>query len=108
MFPLSLVNDPTSVISDDKKDVYNNILLFTVLDDKDSTNNKKKSKDTTGLPSEMHIFQCTRTHSAEIVDEIYRAKEGRRNQPAQTNGNDSMKPAINESTSRRGFLVYAR
>jgi epidermal growth factor receptor kinase substrate 8 len=105
MFPLSLVNDPTSVISDDKKDVYNNILLFTVLDDKDAANNNKKkssstTKETVGIPSEMHIFQCTRTHSAEIVDEIYRAKEGRRSQPvAQLNGNDSYKSPINETTT---------
>ena len=88
MFPLILVNDPTSVISDDKKDPYNNILLFTVFEDKENNNyNKKKSTSTKDLnvPSEMHIFQCTRTHSAEIVDEIYRAKEGRRNQPNNEN-----------------------
>ena len=86
MFPLTLVNDPTSVISDDKKDPYNNILLFTVFEDKGI---KKKSTSTKDLnvPSEMHIFQCTRTHSAEIVDEIYRAKEGRRNQPNNENVN---------------------
>ncbi len=54
MFPLSLVVDPTSVVSDDKKDIYNNILLFTVLEDMN-----KKSMST---PSEMHIFQCIRTH----------------------------------------------
>jgi hypothetical protein len=52
-FPLSLVHDPVSVVSDDKKDIYNNIILFTVLQD-----NKKNSS----TPSEMHIFQCNRSH----------------------------------------------
>lgn len=59
MFPLSLVVDPTSVVSDDKKDIYNNILLFTVLEDMN-----KKSMST---PSEMHIFQCIRTHVIYLV-----------------------------------------
>jgi len=82
MFPLYLISDPTSVISDDKKDIYNNILLFTVLED-----TKKK----TSTPSEMHIFQCVKTHSAEIVDELYKAKEGRRqNQPGAKNMNSSI------------------
>jgi len=50
MFPLTLVNDPTSVISDDKKDPYNNILLFTVFEDKGNSNyNKKKSASTKDL-----------------------------------------------------------
>ena len=105
MFPLHLVNDPTSVISDDKKDNYNNILLFTVLDEKEMNVTKKKSsKDTPGIPSEMHIFQCTKTHSAEIVDEIYRAKEGRRrDQPQKMNGHEHNKSHVvkqNESTSK--------
>ena len=55
MFPLSLLNDPTSVVSDDKKDIYNNILLFTVIEDV-----KKKTGST--APSEMHIFQCLNVH----------------------------------------------
>ena len=55
MFPLSLVHDPTSVVSDDKKDVYNNILLFTVLED-------SKKRNSGSNPSEMHLFQCVKTH----------------------------------------------
>lgn len=82
-FPLNLVHDPTSVVSDDRKDIYNNIILFTVIEE-----NQKKNSTT---PSEMHIFQCYKSHSAEIVDEIYKAKEV--NQPSQThnvktNGHD--------------------
>ena len=55
LFPLDLLHEPTSVVSDDKKDIYNNILLFTVLED-------PRKKLITGTPSEMHIFQCVRTH----------------------------------------------
>ena len=62
------MHDPTSVVRDDKKDIYNNIILFTVLED---------AKKSVTSPAEMHIFQCHKTHSAEIVDEIYKAKEGR-------------------------------
>lgn len=50
---LNLIHEPTSVISDDKRDIYNNILLFTVLED------KKKSPTS---PAEMHIFQCLKNH----------------------------------------------
>ncbi len=53
MVPLSLIHEPTSVINDDKKDIYNNILLFTVLEDP-----KKRNS----LQSEMHIFQCLKNH----------------------------------------------
>lgn len=45
-FPLHLVTDPTAVTNRDRRDVYNNILLFTVLED-------PHSKSAT----EMHIFQ---------------------------------------------------
>lgn len=70
IFPMDLVRDPTSVVSDDKKDIYNNILLFTVLEDP-----RRNGGPTATTPTEMHIFQCIHTHSAEIVDEIYKVKE---------------------------------
>ena len=63
LFPLNLVHDPTSVVSDDKKDVYNNILLFTVLED-------SKKKNSGSSPSEMHIFQCVRTHVIKFIIQI--------------------------------------
>lgn len=55
--PLNLVHEPTSVINEDKKDIYNNILLFTVLEDP-----KKKSSS----QSEMHIFQCLKNHVSQL------------------------------------------
>lgn len=48
-FPIHLVNEPTAVMNHDRKDIYNNIVLFIVLEDP-----KKKGVN----PSEMHIFQC--------------------------------------------------
>lgn len=71
IFPIELVCDPTSVVSEDKKDNFNNILLFTVLED------YKKKADGIATPTEMHLFQSVRTHSAQIVDEIYKIKENR-------------------------------
>jgi epidermal growth factor receptor kinase substrate 8 len=90
-FPVSLVADPTCVISNDKKDTFNNIVLFTVLEDtrkkpssSSSNNNATVSGGTVSAgtpPSEMHIFQCLRpSHSTEIVDEIYKLKESQRQQ----------------------------
>lgn len=69
-FPLELVCEPTSVVSEEKKDAaYNNIILFTVLED-----GRRKSSP----PTEMHIFQCAAdVRSADIVDEIYKMKETR-------------------------------
>jgi epidermal growth factor receptor kinase substrate 8 len=49
---LSLIHEPTSVIIDDKKNLYNNLLLFTVLQDPKIRNS----------PTEMHIFHCVKTH----------------------------------------------
>ncbi len=51
-FPLDLVVDPTSYISSDPREHYNNILLFVV---KEDLRNKSVSTKT-----EMHIFQCTK------------------------------------------------
>ena len=50
-FPLTLVTDPTAVTNEDRRDVYNNIFLLTVMED-----DYKRS------PTEMHIFQCVSHH----------------------------------------------
>ncbi|KAK2190672.1 hypothetical protein NP493_70g01038 [Ridgeia piscesae] len=58
-FPLNLITDPTAIMNDDRRDVYNNILLFTI------------SGDTyQHTPSEMHIFQCKSTTAQSIVDDL--------------------------------------
>lgn len=46
-FPLSHVHEPTAVLKNDRRETYNNLVLFTVLDDP-----KRKNS-----PSDMHIFQ---------------------------------------------------
>lgn len=71
VFPLDLVIGPTSVLSDNRQETLNNIVLFTVLED----NRKSKGHGITA-PTEMHIFQSIKVHSSEIVDEIIRAKSG--------------------------------
>lgn len=48
-FPLHLVAEPTAHLSNDPRDVYNNLLVFIVNEDR-----QKRS----ATPTEMHIFQC--------------------------------------------------
>ena len=45
-FPLTLLADITAVTNSNRRDIYNNIVLFTVQEDR-----YKRS------PSEMHLFQ---------------------------------------------------
>ena len=47
-FPLELVREPTAVTNRDPRDVYNNIILFTVHDD--------GQRGGGGPTAEMHIF----------------------------------------------------
>lgn len=48
-FPMELVTDPSAHLSTDPRDVYNNILLFIVQED--------KRRGRSVAPTEMHIFQ---------------------------------------------------
>ncbi|XP_078332261.1 epidermal growth factor receptor kinase substrate 8-like isoform X2 [Crassostrea virginica] len=73
-FPLDLVYEPTAIFKDDKREIYNNLILFSVLEDSRKRNG----------PSDMHIFQSVvnprtkvETPAQEIVDEIQAVKEGR-------------------------------
>ncbi|XP_013406979.1 epidermal growth factor receptor kinase substrate 8 isoform X6 [Lingula anatina] len=67
-FPLPLVSEPAAVSSSDRRDIYNNIVLFIVVEDP-----KKKNSN----PSEMHIFQCVSRPAQEVVDDIKVAKMGK-------------------------------
>ena len=70
VFPIELVSDPTSVMSDDeqKDAAYTNIILFTVLEDHHPQRRRLRTN-----PTEMHLFQCARdVDSADMVDEIYK------------------------------------
>jgi epidermal growth factor receptor kinase substrate 8 len=65
-FPIQLVQDPTAVFKNDRREIYNNLILFTVIDDP-----KKRSSQ-----ADMHIFQSSKAPAQEIVDEILAAKNG--------------------------------
>uniref|UniRef100_A0A0B7BBK8 SH3 domain-containing protein n=1 Tax=Arion vulgaris TaxID=1028688 RepID=A0A0B7BBK8_9EUPU len=65
-FPIQLIQDPTAVFKNDRREIYNNLILFTVIDDP-----KKRSSQ-----ADMHIFQSSKAPAQEIVDEILAAKNG--------------------------------
>ena len=58
-FPLDLVRAPTAVTNRDARDVYNNVILFTVQGD-----------NSNGSPAEMHIFHVLSGPAQRIVDDI--------------------------------------
>lgn len=61
-YPMELVADPTANLSNDPRDVYNNLLLFIV---------KEDTRRGRGVQqSEMHIFQCNRISAQDIVEDI--------------------------------------
>lgn len=67
-FPIELVTEPTAHISKDPRDLYNNILLFIVRED-------RRNKSAAG--AEMHIFQCVRVPANDVVDDIKGFLQGR-------------------------------
>jgi epidermal growth factor receptor kinase substrate 8 len=60
---MELVTEPTAHLSTDPRDVYNNIVLFVVREDR-----RAGHRPTT--PTEMHIFQCNRVSANEVVDDM--------------------------------------
>ena len=50
-FPVQFVQEPTAIFKNDRREIYNNLILFTVMDE----SNKKDSQ------ADMHIFQSVRT-----------------------------------------------
>ncbi|XP_013773174.2 epidermal growth factor receptor kinase substrate 8-like protein 2 isoform X4 [Limulus polyphemus] len=60
-FPMNLISDPTSFISNDSREIYNNVLIFIVRED---SRNKLKNS------GEMHIFQCVRVSAQDVVEEM--------------------------------------
>uniref|UniRef100_A0A915AV52 SH3 domain-containing protein n=1 Tax=Parascaris univalens TaxID=6257 RepID=A0A915AV52_PARUN len=61
-FPMELVTDPSAHLSTDPRDVYNNILLFIVQED--------KRRGRSVAPTEMHIFQCNRVSANDVVEDM--------------------------------------
>ncbi|XP_046552704.1 epidermal growth factor receptor kinase substrate 8-like isoform X5 [Haliotis rubra] len=65
-FPMDCIVDPTAVFKNDRREVYNNLILFTVVEDP-----RRKSSQ-----GDLHIFQSIRVPSQDIVDEILAARGG--------------------------------
>lgn len=65
-FPLEQVVEPTAKMNRDRRDVYKNILIFSVIGERGRN-----------PESEMHIFQCISVPAQQVVDEIKMAKAGR-------------------------------
>ncbi|KAK7098896.1 epidermal growth factor receptor kinase substrate 8-like isoform X6 [Littorina saxatilis] len=65
-FPVHHLHEPTAIFKNDRREIYNNLILFTVMDE----SNKKDAQ------ADMHIFQSVRTPAQNIVDEIFAAKRG--------------------------------
>ena len=49
-FPIQLIHEPTAIFKNDKREIYNNLILFTVIEDP-----KRKNSQ-----ADMHIFQSVK------------------------------------------------
>ncbi|PVD21182.1 hypothetical protein C0Q70_19350 [Pomacea canaliculata] len=65
-FPVHFVQEPTAIFKNDRREIYNNLILFTIIDE----SNKRDAQ------ADMHIFQSVSTPAQVIVDEIVAAKKG--------------------------------
>ncbi|KAK3102292.1 hypothetical protein FSP39_010265 [Pinctada imbricata] len=70
-FPIENVHDPTAIFKDDRREIYTNLILFTVLEDP-----RRR-----GGQADMHIFQSISAPAQHIVDDIQAVKEGRARPP---------------------------
>lgn len=61
-FPVSLIQEPTAFTSNDPMEMYNNILVFIVGDDR---------PERLGSRSEMHIFQVRNCSLVYFIKNIY-------------------------------------
>ncbi|XP_054281539.1 epidermal growth factor receptor kinase substrate 8-like isoform X2 [Macrosteles quadrilineatus] len=65
-FPASLIQEPTAFMSNDPMEIYNNILVFIVGEERQSNSH-----------SEMHIFQCQSISSLELVEDLKLLRVGK-------------------------------
>lgn len=65
-FPSSLIQEPTAFTSHDPMEIYNNILVFIVGDDRQPNSH-----------SEMHIFQCQMISAQELVKDLKLLRAGK-------------------------------
>uniref|UniRef100_A0A1B6CXT1 SH3 domain-containing protein n=1 Tax=Clastoptera arizonana TaxID=38151 RepID=A0A1B6CXT1_9HEMI len=65
-FPASLIQEPTAFTSNDPMEIYNNILVFIVGEERQSSSH-----------SEMHIFQCQSISAQELVEDLKLLRVGK-------------------------------
>ncbi|XP_041366479.1 epidermal growth factor receptor kinase substrate 8-like isoform X2 [Gigantopelta aegis] len=75
-FPIQLIHEPTAIFKNDKREIYNNLILFTVIEDP-----KRK-----GSQADMHIFQSVKCRAQDIVDELLACKSGQPRPSSSTQG----------------------
>jgi len=80
-FPISFVSNPVHVQSDNKSDVYNNIVIFTVQSDSNRT-----------TQAEMNLFQCIGVSGQEVVTDITAACTGKFPRPKRRPVEESPRP----------------
>ncbi|XP_014667431.1 PREDICTED: epidermal growth factor receptor kinase substrate 8-like [Priapulus caudatus] len=72
-FPINLVQEPSAVVSTDPKEMYNNIVLFTVQGEPKQKNYSPRRNAHGGLPGSV-LRRCS---AQDIVDEVRRIKVGK-------------------------------
>ncbi|XP_065226495.1 epidermal growth factor receptor kinase substrate 8-like protein 2 isoform X1 [Planococcus citri] len=65
-FPVSVIQEPTAFTSNDPMEIYNNILVFIVGDE----------RQLSGSQSEMHIFQCQSISAQDLVEDLKLLRSG--------------------------------
>ncbi|XP_055900793.1 epidermal growth factor receptor kinase substrate 8-like protein 1 isoform X3 [Biomphalaria glabrata] len=90
-FPIQLVQDPTAIFKNDRREIYNNLILFTIIDDP-----KKRSSQ-----ADMHIFQSCKAPAQEIVDEILAARNGQQRLPQGLGGSSLV--IYQQNTNNRNY-----
>lgn len=72
-FPLRLVREPTAFTSSDPKEMYNNILIYSV------GHSQSENSPHPPPPAEMHIFQCVNVRARDVVETLKSRMLGKRN-----------------------------
>ncbi|KAJ9583018.1 hypothetical protein L9F63_022634, partial [Diploptera punctata] len=67
-FPVSLIQEPTAFTSHDPMEMYNNILVFIVGEER---------AERLGSRSEMHIFQCQSISAQDLVEDLKLLRAGK-------------------------------
>lgn len=69
-FPVALIQEPTAFTSHDPMEIYNNILVFIV-------GEERQGSERSSSRSEMHIFQCQSISAQELVEDLKMLRVGK-------------------------------